>query len=115
MSEYTVNRGIGNEVEFKGLRAQYLFLFAGGLLASFILFVILYVAGTPTWICIVTILIAMGSVLWLTFTLNRKYGTHGLMKLSAIRRYPRRIIRRKRISRMVRIRIRFTFIDSKTP
>ena len=30
MSEYPVNRGIGKPVEFKGLKSQYLFIFAGG-------------------------------------------------------------------------------------
>lgn len=28
--KYPVNKGIGRPVEFKGLKAQYLFLFAGG-------------------------------------------------------------------------------------
>lgn len=32
MAEYPINKGIGRPVEFKGLKAQYLFLFAGGLL-----------------------------------------------------------------------------------
>jgi len=36
MAEYPINKGVGRQVEFKGLRAQYLFLFAGGLLAVFI-------------------------------------------------------------------------------
>ena len=40
--EYTINKGIGKSVEFKGLSSQYLFVFAGGLLAVFVLFVILY-------------------------------------------------------------------------
>lgn len=44
MAEYPINKGIGRPVEFKGLKAQYLFIFAGGLLAAFILFVILYMA-----------------------------------------------------------------------
>ena len=46
--KYPVNKGIGRPVEFKGLKAQYLFLFAGGLLAAFILFVILYTAGSAS-------------------------------------------------------------------
>ena len=29
--EYPVNKGAGNSVEFKGLKSQYLFVFAGGL------------------------------------------------------------------------------------
>ena len=35
MAEYNINKGIGQSVEFKGLKAQYLFIFAGGLLAVF--------------------------------------------------------------------------------
>ena len=42
MAEYPINKGIGRPVEFKGLKAQYLFIFCGGLLALFVLFVILY-------------------------------------------------------------------------
>ena len=41
MAEYPINKGIGRPVEFKGLKAQYLFIFAGGLLAAFVLFVII--------------------------------------------------------------------------
>ena len=44
MAEYNINKGIGQSVEFKGLKAQYLFIFAGGLLSIFVLFVILYLA-----------------------------------------------------------------------
>ena len=51
MAEYPINKGIGRPVEFKGLKAQYLFLFAGGLLAAFILFLILYMAGAGQWLC----------------------------------------------------------------
>lgn len=37
--EYGINKGIGKSVEFRGLKAQYLFIFAGGLLAVFVVFV----------------------------------------------------------------------------
>ncbi|MDR1120103.1 MAG: DUF4133 domain-containing protein, partial [Dysgonamonadaceae bacterium] len=30
--EYPINKGIGKPAEFNGLKAQYLFIFAGGLL-----------------------------------------------------------------------------------
>ena len=49
MAEYPINKGVGRQVEFKGLRAQYLFLFAGGLLAVFILVVVLYMGGGDQW------------------------------------------------------------------
>ena len=50
--DYELNKGIGESAEFKGLKAQYLFIFAGGLLALFVLFVILYMAGIGQWLCI---------------------------------------------------------------
>ena len=52
MAEYPINKGIGRPVEFKGLKAQYLFIFCGGLLVLFVLFVILYMVGVGQWICI---------------------------------------------------------------
>lgn len=52
MAEYPYNKGIGRSVEFKGLKAQYLFIFAGGLLALFVLFIILYMVGIDQWFCI---------------------------------------------------------------
>ena len=58
MAEYNINKGIGQSVEFKGLKAQYLFIFAGGLLAIFVLFVILFLAGVNQWVCIGTCLAA---------------------------------------------------------
>ena len=45
MADFEINKGVGREVEFKGLRAQYLFIFAAGLLAVFVMFVIMYMAG----------------------------------------------------------------------
>ena len=52
MSEYPVNRGIGKPVEFKGLKSQYLFIFCGGLLAVFVVFIVLFMAGVNQWLCI---------------------------------------------------------------
>ena len=49
---FEINKGIGRNVEFKGLESQYLFVFAAGLLAVFVVFVILYMAGVNQWVCI---------------------------------------------------------------
>ena len=102
MAEYPINKGIGRPVEFKGLKAQYLFLFAGGLLAVFILFVILYMAGVSQWVCIGTGVASASAVVWLTFRLNAKYGEHGLMKLGAARMRPRHVLHRRRVSNLLR-------------
>ena len=100
MSEYPVNRGIGKPVEFKGLKSQYLFIFCGGLLAVFVVFIVLFMAGVNQWLCIGFIVSASLLLVWQTFRLNAKYGTHGLMKAAARKRHPRFIISRKAIPRL---------------
>ena len=102
MAEFNVNKGIGRSPEFKGLKSQYLFVFAGGLLALFVVFVIMYTAGIGQWTCIGFGVSAATAVVWLTFSLNRRFGSHGLMKLLAARQHPRRILSRKRITRLIK-------------
>lgn len=93
--EYSINKGIGKSVEFKGLKAQYLFIFTGGLLAVFVVFVIMYMVGIDQWVCIGFGVIAASVLVWQTFNLNAKYGKHGLMKVMAVRQHPRYLINRK--------------------
>jgi hypothetical protein len=100
MADYPINKGIGKSVEFKGLKSQYLFLFAGGLLAIFVLFVILFMTGIGQWFCIGFAIIASSVLVWQTFALNRKYGEYGLMKLSAVRSHPTYLLNRKRFPRL---------------
>lgn len=77
------------------LKAQYLFLFAGGLLAVFVLLVIFYTAGVDQWACIGFGAGAASMLVFYTFRMNARYGEHGLMKLAAARRRPRYLINRK--------------------
>ena len=100
MAEFFINKGVNKPAEFKGLQSQYLFIFAGGLLGTFVGFIVMYLAGTDQWICIFTGLFLAFVVVWLTFSLNRKFGRFGLMKLQAIRTFPRRIINRRSIPRL---------------
>lgn len=104
MADYPINRGIGKPVEFKGLKSQYLFIFAGGLLALFVLFIIMYMVGINQWVCIIFGVTSATLLVWLTFRLNEKYGTHGLMKLSARKSHPFHIINRKAISRLFHLK-----------
>ncbi len=100
--EYNINKGIGKSVEFRGLRAQYLFIFAGGLLAVFVAFVILYMAGVGQWVCIGFGVVAACALVWGSFRLNAEYGEHGLMKRMAKRQHPRYLINRKSVCRLLR-------------
>lgn len=104
MNNYNINKGIGRTVEFKGLKAQYLFLFAGGLLGILILVMILYMTGVNSYICL--FLGAGGALLivWQTFSLNKKYGEHGLMKINAHKRHPHYIICRKPVRRYFKLK-----------
>jgi hypothetical protein len=102
MNTYNINKGIGRTVEFRGLKAQYLFIFAGGLLGILILVMILYMAGTSSYICLFLGTGGASLIVWQTFSLNRKYGEHGLMKIGAKKRHPRYIICRKPVRRYLR-------------
>jgi len=104
MADYPVNKGIGRSVEFKGLKAQYLFIFVGGLLALFVLFVILYMIGIDQWICIGFGVVSASVLVWQTFALNARYGEHGLMKLGVTKSHPRYLLNRRRISRLIKKR-----------
>ena len=79
----------------------YLFIFAGGLLALFVIFVVMYMAGIDQWVCIGFGVVSASVLVWVTFRMNSKYGEWGLMKLHALRSHPRYIISRKRFLRLI--------------
>jgi hypothetical protein len=106
MNNYNINKGIGTTVEFKGLKAQYLFIFAGGLLGTLILVMILYMAGINSYICLFLGAGGASLIVWQTFSLNKKYGEYGLMKISAKKRHPRYIICRKAVCRYLRFTVK---------
>lgn len=95
MKKYSINKGIGASVEFKGLKAQYLFYFAGGLLGNLILVMVMYMAGVNNFICLTLGLGLSGYLIYKVFSMNKKYGQYGLMKLQARKYFPRYIISRK--------------------
>ena len=102
MAEYGINKGIGRPAEFRGLRSQYLYLFVGGILAIFIVFVVMYMAGVGQWVCIGFGLVAGLGLTFFTFRLNARYGTHGMMKRLARGRHPRRIRSDKSVLRIIK-------------
>jgi len=54
-SVYQINRGINRPVEFKGLKAQYIWYLGGGLVCLLILFAIIYIIGINIFICLAVI------------------------------------------------------------
>ena len=102
MAAWEINKGVGRTVEFKGLKAQYLFLFARGLLAVFFLVVILYLCGVSQIACLVIGIVGATLVVWQTFAMNRKYGQYGLMKKGAVRMHPRYLLNRRTVYHLIR-------------
>lgn len=87
-SVYKINKGINKPIEFKGLKAQYIWYLGIGLVCLLILFAVLYITGVNTYVCLVLILIA-GAILFIRVTgLSNKYGEHGMMKKIASHKVP---------------------------
>jgi hypothetical protein len=88
-SIYNINKGINKSIEFRGLRAQYIWYFAGLVLALMVVFAALYIAGAGTIVCLAVCgsAAAFGGIK--IFALSKRYGEHGLMKAIARKRLPR--------------------------
>lgn len=87
-SVYTINKGINKPIEFKGLKAQYIWYLGGGLLALLILFAILYICGVNTFVCLGIIIISGTGLFMHVYKLSHKYGEYGMMKSLAKRSVP---------------------------
>ena len=87
-SVYKINKGINRPIEFKGLKAQWIWWLGGGILVLMIAFAVLYIIGVNSYLCIVLIL-AGGSILFVqVYRLSNRYGEFGLMKKMAKRSVP---------------------------
>lgn len=90
-SVYLINKGINQSIEFKGLKAQYIWYLGGGVVLLMILFALMYVVGFPSIICIGLIGI-LGTVLVVKiYRMSNQYGEYGLMKALAKKQIPKHI------------------------
>ncbi|MBW7840870.1 MAG: DUF4133 domain-containing protein, partial [Chitinophagaceae bacterium] len=87
-SVYSINKGVNKSIEFKGLKAQYIWYLAGGLIGLLILFAILYIAGINSFVCVGVILVAGTFLFTYVYKLSKKYGEYGMMKKVAKRSIP---------------------------
>lgn len=88
-SVYQINKGINKSIEFKGLKAQYIWYFGGGVIALLVLFAIMYIIGVNSFVCLGIILIAGTMLVIKIYALSNKYGEHGMMKAIAKRGVPK--------------------------
>ena|SRR5690348_10337242 len=91
-SVYRINKGINKPIEFKGLKAQYIWYLGGGLLLLLILFAALYIGGLHPWVCLVVIFVLGTALFVIVYRLSNTYGEHGMMKKLARKSIPKRIV-----------------------
>lgn len=87
-SVYSINKGINKPIEFKGLKAQYIWYLGGGLTSLLILFAVLYICGVNTFVGLGITLISGTALFMYVFRLSHKYGEHGMMKSVARKSVP---------------------------
>lgn len=90
-SVYQINKGINRSIEFKGLKAQYIWYLGGGVVALLIVFAAMYLIGLPTFLCVGIILTTGTLLVMKIYKMSNKYGEHGLMKALARKQVPKLI------------------------
>lgn len=87
-SVYAINKGINKPVEFKGLKAQYIWWLGGGLVLLLVLFALLYLCGVNRWLCL-GIIVTLATVLFMkVYSMSNQYGEYGLLKKGAKKALP---------------------------
>lgn len=95
-SVYQINKGINQSIEFRGLKAQYIWYLGGGVVGLLVVFAVLYFIGLPSLVC-VGIVGATGTFLVMKlYSMSNRYGEHGLMKALARKQVPKSIRSRSR-------------------
>jgi hypothetical protein len=90
-SVYQINKGINQSIEFKGLKAQYIWYLGGGVIVLLFLFSAMYIIGLPSFICI-GIIGGLGTLLIMkVYKMSHKYGEHGMMKALAKKQVPKAV------------------------
>jgi hypothetical protein len=88
-SVYQINKGINKSIEFKGLKAQYIWYLGAGLMALLILYSGMYILGVNTFIALGIIVLAATFLIIRVYAMSNKYGEHGMMKALAKKSVPR--------------------------
>jgi hypothetical protein len=90
-SIYHINKGINQSIEFKGLKAQYIWYLGGGVVVLMILFAVMYIVGLPSIVC-VGLIGVLGTILVAKiYKMSNKYGEYGMMKALAKKQLPKSI------------------------
>jgi hypothetical protein len=93
---YPINKGISKSVEFKGLKAQYIWWLGGVVVGAMIVFAVLYIAGVSAYLCIPLVGGLGAAGIRRVYRMSRQYGEFGLMKRRAKQQIPRVVHARSR-------------------
>lgn len=88
-SVYQINKGINQSIEFKGLKAQYIWYLGGGVVLLMILFAVMYIIGLPSLVCVGFIAAAGSFLIFKIYRMSNKYGEYGMMKEVAKKQIPK--------------------------
>lgn len=88
-SVYKNHKSINQSIEFRGLKAQYIWYLGGVVVLLLILFAGMYILGVPAIICVLLIL-GIGAFLVLKiYRMSKAYGEYGLLKKLAQSQIPK--------------------------
>ncbi len=88
-SVYQINKGINKSIEFKGLKAQYIWYLGGGIVGLLIIFAVIYIIGVNIFLCLALIVSGGSGLFMYVYKMSRTYGEHGLMKKIARKAVPK--------------------------
>lgn len=94
--QYSINKGVNRPIEFRGLKAQYIYYLAIGLAVLLVVFSLMYIAAVPVYLCVPVVLLAGSGLFMGVYRYSHKYGEFGLMKALALRQVPAAILLRSR-------------------
>jgi hypothetical protein len=93
---YIVHKGINKPLEFKGLKAQYIWHLAGSAVTVLVVCGVMHWTGISDYLSLPFALGLGGLLTVRVYGLSRKYGQHGLMKKEARKAAPGALLSRSR-------------------
>ena len=93
---YTINKGINKPIEFKGLKAQYIWHVAGCVIGMLAFYWLLHCSGVNDYGGLVLALGFGGLSVARVYRMSRRFGQHGLMKRKARKMAPTALLSKSR-------------------
>jgi len=90
-SVYQINKGINQSIEFKGLKAQYIWYLGAGVIVLMVVFAVLYILGVPSFVCVGIIVVSGALLVMKIYRMSQTYGEYGLMKALSKKQLPKAV------------------------